>query len=109
MEDFRIFRPTYTDKATGNRRLSPTYHIVFRDHLRRLQRLAGFPQERPTVKMAIKVRRVIEHRQDGSAIPDDLMKWMDSLDDTTRRRLSEMEIIDPAAAVRPLVEHLDGR
>jgi len=37
MSSFQLFKPTYTDKATGEKRQSPTFNIRFRDHLKRRQ------------------------------------------------------------------------
>jgi integrase len=111
MDEYKLFQPTYTDKKTAKRRTSAVWNIRFRDHLRRRQRLAGELDKRDTLRMAERLRDLVRSRRECAALPPELSKWLESLPAATRKRLTEMDLIDAttAASERPLIEHLEGR
>ena len=108
---YRIFRPTYTEKVGGKRRRSPTYHIAFRDHLKRRQSFAGETTERSTRIVAEKLLELVNCRRGGEGISDPLRKWIDSRSEKELARLQAMDLLTSTAenAGVTLAEHLDGR
>src|SRR5688500_4429854 len=110
VSDYRVFRPTYTDKSTGQTRTSPAYHVAFRDHLNRRQTLKGATRETGARKLADRVCDLVHCRRAGEPPPPKLQKWLDSLPPKLRRRLIDMDVIDArsACADTPLTVHLEG-
>ena len=108
--DFRIFKPTYTDRKSKAQRQSDTYHVAFRDHLNRRQSIAAGRREREASAVAEKIKELIEHRKNGEAPKDRLQKWFESLPEKMRRRLVEMELVEQKSIDigMPLLFHLDG-
>lgn len=107
---YRVFRPTYTDKATGAKRQSLTYHITFRDHLNRRQSFAGEKSERQTHAVAGKLEELVNCRRHGDAMPDKLRKWVDTRSPREQARLMAMDLLTSLSANvgLPLKQHLDG-
>ena len=106
----RIYQTWYTDRKTGKRRNSKTHHIAFRDHLRRRQTIAGYPEKRKTEQMAIRLESLIRCRSMGEPLADDVNRWLMALDPARRERLAEMDILSPQMiyADKPLILHLEG-
>ena len=107
---YQLFKASYTDEA-GNRRESDTFHMRFRDHLNRRQKLATSPRERDAHHTAGKVMELVRCRRTGEHVGDKLRKWLEAQSEKLVRRLVEMEVIDPlvASTDTPLSEHLDGK
>jgi hypothetical protein len=108
---YRVFRPTYTDKQSGQPRQSPTFNVAFRDHLNRRQTIAGHTNEKRAEKIAERVLELVQCCRDGTAPDAKLLRWLDALPDRTRQRLVSMDLIDPQASCAdvPLLAYLEGR
>ena len=59
-QPYRIFRPTYTDKVSGERRHSPTYNIAFRDHHKCRKTIAGHEDEERTRRIAVRIIELVD-------------------------------------------------
>jgi integrase len=110
MPDYTIYRPKYRQRVTGETATSDTYHVRFRDHLGRRQRLAGYKRERETTTFAERVVELVACRRKGESPEQRLRRWLDGLPERTRDRLAEMDLIDrpSASADVPLSVHLQG-
>jgi len=106
--NFLIFKPTYKDRKSGQPRQSRTYHIQFRDHLKRRQRVVGMSREDATGRLALRLERLIQCRATGEPMSDELVRWIDILDTPLRQKLLDMELIDERSvyAETPLIGHL---
>ena len=108
---YRLFKPTYTDRATGQPRQSDTYNVAFRDHLHRRHTIAASVREREAAAIAQKIMELVDCRRTGEPMGERLRKWVEAQSEKLTRRLAEIEIIDPLATSidTPLLEHLDGK
>ena len=108
--EYQLFKASYTDEA-GNRRQSDTWHMRFRDHLNRRQKLATSPRERDAHHAAGKVIELVRCRRTGEHVGDKLRKWLEAQSEKMVKRLVEMEIIDPLATASDmlLADLLQGR
>ncbi len=107
---YRLYKPGYVCKTTGERKEQAVYHIAFRDHLNRRQDLAGSTREQESHSIAGKVADLVRCRTSGEALPSSVSRWLTILPDRLRERLAKMDLIDPstASAEKPLAHHLEG-
>lgn len=107
--DYRVFRPLFRARD-GKQKRSPTWHVEFRDHLNRRQRVTGERHQRDTEQLAGKLLRLVRHRKHAEPLPTDLRKWLDTLPEKTRERLAGMDLLDVIGEGldRPLSLWLDG-
>jgi integrase len=108
--EYRIFRPSYTEKGSGSKQDSPTMHVAFRDHLARRQTVAAGKTDRQAHNTAERIVELVECRKTGAEQPDKLRRWVDALPARLRRRLVGMDLIDDhvAGVDAPLTVHLEG-
>ena len=104
-----VFRIHYLDKA-GKKRSTKRWHIEFRDHLGRRQRVPGFADKASSREFERKLERLVALRSSG-ATPDDAMRrWIEGIAPALRDRLAAMDLLTArqVAALRPLTELLDA-
>jgi len=106
-----LFKPWYTEKGTGQRQESPNYQIIFRDHKKTRRSFTGTPRQQETNRIAQFLLRMVESRRTGGEMPSDAKKWFENLDAQSRKRIVDMDLIDPVelSADIPLIDHLDGQ
>ena len=112
MADYRLFRPTYTDRTTGQQRESPTYQIAFVDHMKRRQKFTAERRERQSRQIADRLMELIDCRRRGTTPEDRLRIWVETLPERQRERLAEMNLIErqaTAGMIASLVGYLEGR
>src|SRR5262245_49398590 len=107
--DYRMFRPTFRARD-GSKQQSRTYHVEFKDHTRRWQRVTGYTVARDTDKLAQRLMELVSHKRNQEPLPDGLRKWLDTLPDKMRERLAVMDLLDATGdgINRPLRLHLDA-
>ncbi|MBI1338477.1 MAG: hypothetical protein GC164_16160 [Phycisphaera sp.] len=55
----RIYQPSYKDRATGQRRKTPTWWIELKDHNNALMVLPGFKDKNQTRRLANQIEALI--------------------------------------------------
>ncbi len=108
---FKIFKPKYTDRKTGQAVESETYYIRFTDHVGGRQRWPISPDHKTTHNAGLRIVELVRCRRDGDPLPPKLLKWVDGAPEDLRDRLNAAGVIDPEhiAKGEPLVVHLDGK
>src|SRR5205823_3523733 len=64
-----IFRPTYTDKATGRPRKLRRWYVKYRDADGIVRRVAGYADREATKQLAARLEREAARRQEGMIDP----------------------------------------
>lgn len=110
MSKFSLFKPSYTDRKTGKARASATYHVRFRDHQGRRQTYASGTREKDASSDGERMMQLVRCRRTAEPMEPSLSRWVESRDPQERRRLLEMDLIDPMTvdADTPLIAHLRG-
>jgi len=108
---FKIFKPKYTDRKTGQAVESDTYYVEFRDHVAGRQRWPISKDYKAAHRAGLRIDDLVRCRRDGDPIPAKLLSWFDVAPQDLRKRLNEAGIIDPehVAKGEPLAVHLDGK
>lgn len=106
----RVFRRTYNDKGTGERREVARAWVEFRDHNRIVRRWPAFESEKLSARFGDRLERLVECRRNHDAPDESLLTWLDGLPADLRARMVEIGLIDTrrTAGDRPLSAHLDG-
>jgi len=109
-EDFSLFKPKYTKPGKDFEGRGGTFHIRFRDHLRRRRTLAAYPDERRSIGLGRRIMALVSARLEGPNLTGDLRQWINSIDAKLRRRLVELELLDAVSVMLevPLLDHLKG-
>ena len=109
--DFSLFKPTYTDRHTGQQRQAASHYIKFADHNGTRRRWPAFPDERHSVALGKRIGELVDCRITGDPLSEKLLKWLDSIPEELREKLAAADIIDTGSlAIRePLSVHLDGK
>ena len=104
----RVFRPSY--KNGGEPRKSRTWHIDFQDHRGIRRRVAGFRDRKATEGLGRKIDALVSCAASREPLPPELSRWLEDVPAKLRARLENFGLLATAkvAALRPLVEHLDG-
>jgi len=101
-----------TYKAHNGRTTKATkWHVELRDHAGKLQRIATGQTDRRTAEaIGRHIDRLVRCRVGCEPIDTQTSKWLETLNPTLRGSLERIGLVDPArvAALRPLVEHIDG-
>ena len=105
----RVFQPQYKT-GDGQKRLTTHWYVEFADHKGAQHRVRGFTNKRETDKMALRILDLVAVRASSGTLPADLNGWVEGLSPKLRDDLAGVGLLDAGkvAAVRPLVEHLDG-
>ncbi|MCI0352028.1 MAG: hypothetical protein L0Z53_21625, partial [Acidobacteriales bacterium] len=105
-----IFKPTFTDRTTGKARKTESWYIRFTDHNKIPRRLPAFTDKGASESLDRKMERLVAARANRDPIPADLQEWVDGLDDATRKKFTEWDLLDARTllAARPLSEHIDA-
>jgi len=105
----RVFQPTYSDRG-GERRKSRTWHVDLQDHRGLRRRVVGFADRRATEALGRRIVELVNHAATAESLPPELSRWLESTPAKLRTRLASFGLLENSrvAALRPLVEHLDG-
>src|SRR5438874_1247379 len=93
-EKFRIFKPTYTDRKSGDKRTAAKFYIDFRDHVNARHGWPAYTSERQTRKLAERIIELVGAKRDGDKLDKKQTDFIDSVPDDIRVKLIETAIID---------------
>jgi hypothetical protein len=104
-----IRRIPYTDKKTGENRLTEKFYVVFQDQAQIQRRLPGFVDRKATVEVERKVRKLVELRAAGETLSPELARFIETMPPAMRERLAEWGVLDKTrvAAGKPLTQHIE--
>jgi len=106
----RVFRPTFRDRSTGERRQTQKLYIDFADHRQIRHRIPapGCRTERQAERFAEMLEALVVARQYGDQIDRRLADWLHGLTKSTLRKFAEIGLIDEqyATASVPLERHI---
>lgn len=108
-EGFSLIRPKYKAR-NGDKRISRTWHVWFKDCRGKWRRLAGFTDKTATERFARKLVKLVGYRATND-LPDAVIsKWVDELPDAVRDKLIAWDILDrrAGAASEELSGHIEA-
>lgn len=105
----RVFQSTYKGRD-GRPRRTNRWYVEFTDHREQTHRLPGLTDRRQTEALGRRIEDLVGLKVGGQTLPPDVTKWVESLPARIHRLLGKWGLLDAAktAALRPLIEHLDG-
>lgn len=103
-----VFRINYHDRD-GTKRRTKNWHVEFRDHLGRRQRIPGFADKPSSVELERKIEKLIALRASGATPDEPMRRWVEGLSPALRDRLAKLDLLSAqqAAATKPLDVLLD--
>lgn len=104
----RVFRPTYRDKATGQRREGSRWWIELKDHRGLVRRFPAFPEKAASFKLGQKIEKLVVARMNHEQPDRELSRWLERASAKLLDRLTRFDLLDGtrAAAGKRLAEHL---
>jgi integrase len=107
-EGIRVFRPTYRARD-GSRGRSPVHHVAFR-HDGAWRRLIAFTDRAASIAFGRRVRQLADLAAAGTRPDAELARWVDSLQDEHRERLTAWGILDRrlSMAAVTLQDHVEA-
>lgn len=107
---YKLFKPTYRDRD-GIQREAAKLYVEFADHLNGTHRWPLDKSPAVAKHHADNILALVEARRIGEAPDDKVSKWLDTIPNGLRQKLTETGIIDPVHAARelPLAVHIDGQ
>jgi integrase len=108
-ESYRLFKATYTDRATGQQAQAAAWYVEFRDHLNVRRRWPLSPTERVSRQWAEHLVTLVRNRHAGEAADPRAKRWAIGVPQVWEK-LVAAGIVDAAAASRdePLALHVDA-
>ena len=88
----RVFKPTAT--SGGSRRVSPRWHVEFRDHNETRRRVTAFPDKAASVELGRKLEKLIACRVVGERPGAELGRFIDGLSPSIREKLAAWGVLD---------------
>jgi len=103
----RLFHASYRDRHKKKRK-TRTWYVEFRDHLDRVQRLPAFKDKDASRTLAARLEDLLVCKARGQPPDLALIKWLETLRPTLRKRLAGIGLIDSGsfAATRSLRDHV---
>lgn len=100
-----IFRLNYRDRD-GQPCRTKNWHVEFKDHLGRRQRVPGFADKPASRELERKLLRLAALRATGAPPDDEMRRWIEGLAPALRDKLADCGMLSPVqvAALRPLDE-----
>lgn len=105
----RVFQSSYNDRS-GKLRKTKTWYIEFRDHLQTMRRIPGMNDRKQAEALGHRIESLVSLKVAGQTLPPDMTKWIETLSSRLHRVLGKYGLLDAnkVAALRPLLEHVDG-
>ena len=105
----RVFQTTYKD-AAGVKHTASRWYCELRDHTGKIRRVPGFTDRKATEALGRTIDRMVRFKVNREALDPELTKWVEGLPTKLRKVLARIGLLSgcKVAALRPLVEHLDG-
>lgn len=106
----RLFKKTFLDRTTHERRESTRFYVEFRDHQHRRQRWPAFPDQRRSHSLGERLERMVLIRGGGAEMDPDTARWLETMSRKLRDRCVKIGLLDlkRLAIGKPLLVHLDG-
>jgi len=105
----RVFQTTYKD-IHGQTQKTARWYIELADHLGTRRRIPGLTDRRATEAIGRNIEKLVRFKVSGEPLDPVLTKWVESLIPKLRTNLAKIGLLNATkvAALRPLVEHIDG-
>lgn len=105
----RVFQSTYKDRK-GRTRKTTTWYVEFTDHLETVRRFPGLSDRKQTEALGRRIVDLVNLKGSGQTPSPDVSKWIEGLPPRLRTLLAKIGLLDAerVAALRPLLQHLDG-
>ena len=103
-----VFRIHYKDKK-GKKRSTKRFHIEFRDHLARRQRIPGFSDRASSRELERKIGKLVALRASGATPDEPMRRWIEGLAPALRDRFAAIDLLSArqVAGRRPIADLLD--
>ncbi len=97
------YRISYRDRD-GKKQQTARWHVDFRDHLDRRQRVPGFEDKHSTRALERKLLRLVALRATGATPDEEMRRWIEGLAPNLRDRLAAADLLTSTqvAALKPL-------
>jgi integrase len=104
----RVFKQKYRDRQ-GKLKDSAKWYVEFKDHTETVRRIPGFTDKKITEELGRRIEKLVALRVMGNAPDPDLARWLESLPNELRDKLTKHSLLDSrtVAGGKPLAEHLD--
>ncbi len=105
----RVFKQSYNDKSTGEKKKTAKWYVEFRDHNQTVRRLPTFRDKAMADQFKRRLAMLVEYRTNGERLDTDLMRWLETIPAPLRDKLAGYDLLDARsiAATRGLLDHLD--
>ncbi len=102
------FKESYTSRG-GEKHKTDRWYFRFRDHLRRLHKVAAFKSLRATRELQRRIDELVDCKASKLSVSHELSQWLQGLDDGRRQQFLDWGLLDPkrAAATKPLLVHVE--
>ena len=103
------YRISWRDEK-GRQHRTRRWHVEFRDHLGRRQRVPGFKDQKASVELERKLVRLVALRASDATPDESMRRWIEGLAPDLRDRIAKIGLFTPqqVASLRPLTEVLDA-
>ncbi len=103
-----VFRINYHDKH-GKKRSTRRWHVEFKDHLGRRQRIPAFKDKGASRELERKIVRLAALRASAATPDAEMRRWIEGLAPDLRDRLAGMDLLTArqVAALKPLTTLID--
>jgi len=104
-----VFRIYYKDRD-GKRRPTRRWHVEFKDHLGRRQRVPAFTDKASSRELERKIVRLAALRSSGATADDGMRRWIEGVAPDLREKLAAMDLLTAKqiAALRSLTDLIDS-
>jgi integrase len=104
----RVFKQKYRNR-NGKLKDSAKWYVEFKDHTETTRRIPGFTDKKITEELGRRIEKLVAFRVLGNAPDPDLARWLESLPNELREKLTKHSLLDSrtVAGGKPLIEHLD--
>jgi len=105
----RVFQSTYKDR-NGKTQKTDRWYVQLQDHLGVCRRIPGFTDRKATEALGRSIERLVRFKVSGETLDQALTKWVEGVNPKLRTNLARIGLLDAGkvAALRPLMEHVDG-
>jgi len=104
----RVFKQTYKDKTTGEKKKTSKWYIEFRDHNQIVRRWPTFTDKARAAELGRKIGMLVSCRISGDRPDQALAAWLETLTTKLQTKLADIGLLEGRylAAAQPLSEHL---
>jgi integrase len=105
----RVFQSSYKDRQ-GQTTKTLNWYVEFTDHREIVRRVPAFSDKKQSENLGRRIVELVTARASRGSLSLDMTQWIESMPASLRKTLGRYGLLDTAkvAAMRPLVEHIDG-